>query len=118
MQLISRFNRGLGFLLSVISILGKYAWVVPLKDKKYLFVVNAFQNISDKSGRKLNKIWVDKGSEVYNNSFKKWLKDDDIEIYSINYERKYVVAKRFIKTLNTKTTNTWLQYKKMCISIN
>ena len=69
MQLISKFNKGFRFLLCVIDIFSKYAWVVPLKDKKGISIVNAFQKILDKSGRKPNKIWVDKGSEFYNNSF-------------------------------------------------
>ena len=79
MQLISNFNKEFRFLLCVIDIFSKYAWVVPLKDKKRISIVNAFQKILDKSGLKPNKIWVDKGSEFYNNSFKKWLKDNDIE---------------------------------------
>ena len=52
--------------------------------------------------RKPNKIWVDKGSEFYNSSFKKWLKDNDIDMYSIDNEGKSVVAEIFIKTLKTK----------------
>ena len=54
------------------------------------------------SNRKPNKIWVDKGSEFYNSSFKKWLKDNDIEMYSIHNEGKSVVAERFIRTLKNK----------------
>ena len=54
------------------------------------------------SDRKPNKIWVDKGSKFYNNSFKKWLKDNDIEMYSIHNEGKSVVAERFIRTLKNK----------------
>ena len=54
------------------------------------------------SDRKPNKIWVDKGTEFYNSSFKKWLKDNDIEIYSIHNKGKSVVAERFIKTLKDK----------------
>ena len=98
MQLISKFNKGFRFLLCVIDIFSKYVWVVPLKDKKSISIVNAFQKILDKSGRKPNKIWVDKGSEFYNNSFKKWLKDNDIEMYSIHNEGKSVVAERCIRT--------------------
>ena len=56
----------------------------------------------DDWNRKPNKIWVDKGSEFYNNSFKKWLKDNDIEMYSIHNEGKSVVAERFSRTLKTK----------------
>ena len=60
------------------------------------------KKILDKSGRKPNKIGVDKGSEFYNNSFKKWLKDNDTEMYSIQNEEKPVVTERFIRTLKTK----------------
>ena len=74
MQLISKFNKGFKFLLCVIDIFSKYAWVVPLKDKKGVSIVDAFQKILDDSNRKPNKIWVDKGSEFYNSSFKKMVK--------------------------------------------
>ena len=56
MQLISRFNKGFRFLLCVIDIFSKYAWVVPLKDKKGVSIVDAFQKILDDSNRKPNKI--------------------------------------------------------------
>ena len=102
MQLISKFNKGFRFLLCVIDIFSKHAWVVALKDEKGVSMVNAFQKTLDDSNRKPNKIWVDKGSEFYNSSFKKWLKDNDIEMYSIHNEGKLVIAERFIKTLNTK----------------
>ena len=69
MQLISKFNKEFRFLLCVIEIFSKYPWVIPLKDKKCNSIVNAFQKMLDKSTRKPNKIWVDKGSEFYNNSF-------------------------------------------------
>ena len=71
MQLTSKFNKGFRFLLCVIDIFSKYAWVVLLKDKKGVSIVNGFQKILDDSNRKPNKIWVNKGSECYNNSFKK-----------------------------------------------
>ena len=118
MQLISQFNKGFRFWLCVIDIFSKYAWVVPLKDKKGISIVNAFQKILKESDRKPNKIWVDKGSEFYNNFFKKWLKDNDIEMYSIHNEGNSVIAERFIRTLKTKSINTWLQYRKMCILTN
>ena len=97
-------------MLCVIDIFSKYASVVLLKDKKGVSIVDAFQRISDdldrseakSKGRKPNKIWVDKGSKFYNSSFKKWLKDNDIEMYSIHNEGKSFVAERFIRTLKTK----------------
>ena len=83
-------------------IFSKYVWVVPLKDEKGVSIVDAFQKILGDSDRKPNKIWVDNGSKFYNNSFKKWLKDNDTEMYLIHNERKSVVSERFIKTLETK----------------
>ena len=80
MQLLSKFNKGFRFLLCVIEICSKYTWVLPLKDKKGASIVDAFQKVLEDSNRKPNKIWVDKGSEFYNNSFKKWLKHIDIEM--------------------------------------
>ena len=71
MQLIISFNKGFLFLLCVIDIRSKYAWVFPLKGEKGISIFNAFQKILKESERKVNKIWVDKGSEFYNNSFRK-----------------------------------------------
>ena len=102
MQLLSKFNKGIRFLLYVIDLFSKYAFVVPLKDKKRVSIVNAFQSILDKSGRKPNKIWVDQGSEFYNHNFKKWLSNNDISMYSTYNEGKSVVAERFIRTLKNK----------------
>ena len=86
MQLLRKYNKGIRFLLCVIDIFSKFAWVVPLKDKKGVSIATAFQSILKQSNRKPNKIWVDKGSEFYNASFKKWLKDNDIVMYSTNSE--------------------------------
>ena len=102
MQLISKFNKRLRLLLCVIDIFRKYAWVVSLKDKKGISIVNSFQKILNKSGRKPNKIWVDRASEFYNNSFIKWLKNYDIQMHSIHNEGKSVVAERFMRTLKIK----------------
>ena len=55
--------------------------------------------------RKISKIWVDTGSEFYNSSLKKWLKDNDIEISSIHNEGRSVVAERFVRTLKSKIYN-------------
>ena len=73
-----------------------------MKDKNGISIVNAFQKVLDDSNRKPNKIWGDKASEFYNNSFKKWLKDNNIEMYLIHNEGKSVVAERFIRTLRMK----------------
>ena len=96
-QVISNFNKGFRLLSCVMDIFSKYTWDVPLKDKKGVSIVDAFEKILGDSKRKPNKI-----SELYNNSFKKWLKDNDIETYLIHNEGKSVVGERFIRTLKTK----------------
>ena len=73
-----------------------------MKNKKEVSIVNAFQSIIDSSKRKPNKIWFDQGSEFYNSHSKKWLKDNEIEMYSTYNEGKSVVTERFIRTLKNK----------------
>ena len=102
MQLISHSNKGFRFLLCVIDIYSKCAWVVPLKDKKGVSVANAFQIILKKSNRKPSKIWVDKSGEFCNRSMKSWLEKHDIEMYSTHNEGKSVVAERIIRTIKNK----------------
>ena len=70
-QLISKFNKGVKFFLCVIDIFSKYAWLVTLRDTRSVGIVAAFQSILKQLNRKPSKIWVDKGSEFYNASFKK-----------------------------------------------
>ena len=69
MELISKYDKGIRFLLCAIYLFSKYAFVVPLKDKKGTAIVNAFQGILNNSKRKPNKIRFDQGSEFYNNHF-------------------------------------------------
>ena len=102
MTLISKFNKGIKYLLSAFDLFSRHAWVVGLKDQKEVSIVNGFQSILKKSKRKPNKIWVDDGSEFYNNVFKKFLKNNDIEMYSTHNEGKSVVAERFVKILKNK----------------
>ena len=81
MQSLSKYNNGIKYLLCAIDLLSKYAWVVPLKDKRGISIVNAFQKIITK-GRKPNKIWIDQDGEFYNNLFKRFLKINNTEMYS------------------------------------
>ena len=98
MQSLSKYNRGIRYLLCAIDLFSKYAWVVPLKDKRGISVVNAFEKIISK-GHKPNKIWVDQGGQFYNNFFKRFLKNNNIEMHSTYNEEKSVVVERFIRTL-------------------
>ena len=60
MQSLSKCNKGIKYLLCVVDLFSKYAWVVPLKGKRRISIVNVFPEIISE-GRKRNKIWVDQG---------------------------------------------------------
>ena len=90
MQSLSRYNKGIKYLLCAIDLFSKYAWVILLKDKKGISIFNGFQKIISK-GRKPNETWTDQGSEFSNNSFKGFLKMNNIEMYSTFNEGKSVV---------------------------
>ena len=92
----------LKYLLCAIDFFSKYTWVVPLKDKREISIINAFQKILDNSNRKPNKIWVDEGGEFYNNLLKRFLKINNIDMYSTYNKGKSVVAEKFIRTLKNK----------------
>ena len=102
MQSLSKKNKGIKYLLCAIDLYSKYAFVIPLKDKKGISIVNGFNKIIKQSNRKPHKIWVDQGGEFYDNVFKKWSSDNDVIMYSTYNEGKSVVAERFIRTLENK----------------
>ena len=79
MQSLSKYNKGIKYLLCAIDLFGKYVWVAPIKDKKVTSIVNTFKRIISK--RKPYKIWVDQGSEFYDNTFKDFLKINHTEMY-------------------------------------
>ena len=80
MQSLSKYNKGIKYLLCLIKLFSKYAWVVPLKNKRGISIVNAFQKLISK--HKPNKIWVNQGCEFYNKFFKRFSKINNIEMYS------------------------------------
>ena len=115
MQSLSRKNKGIKYLLCVIDLYSKYAFVIPLKDKKGISIVNAIDKIIKQSNRKPNKIRADQGGEFYNNVFEKCLSDNDIIMYSTYNEGKSVVAERFIRTLKNKLYKHMTATGKKCI---
>ena len=100
-DITKQFN-GTQYLLCATELFCKFAWVIPTKDKKGTSIVNAFKKIISEGQRKPNKIWIDQGSEFYNQSFKDFLKINNIEMYSTYNEGKSVVAERFIRNLKNK----------------
>ena len=104
LQSLSKYNKRIKYLLCAIDLFSKYARVLPLKDKREISIINAFQKIISK-GRKPNKIWFDQGGEFYKKIFKSFLKISNIEMYSTHNKEKSVVAERFIRTLKNQIFN-------------
>ena len=97
MKSLSKLNKRIKYLFCAIDLFIKYAWVVPIKGKKGVSIVNAFKCILDSSKRKPNKIWVDQDGEFYNNLFKNFLRINDIEVCSKYNEAKSVVAENLLE---------------------
>ena len=74
MQSLRKYNKGIRYLLCSIGFFSKYAWPVPLKDKRGITVVTVFQNIIPKR-RKPNNIWFDQRGKFYSYFFKRFLKN-------------------------------------------
>ena len=102
---LSKYNNIYKFILTVIDIFTKYAWSIPLKNKSGLSITNGFKTILSEGpmggseSRKPEKLWVDRGSEFYNKTFKSLLKEYETKIYSTYSYLKAVFIKRFNRTL-------------------
>ena len=101
MSAFSDDNLGVKYLLTIIDVFSKYAWIMPLKSKTGKDITKAFDYIITGSGRKPTKLWVDQGTEFFNRTFKKYLEEKGIEMYSTHNEGKAVVVERFNKTMKT-----------------
>ena len=100
-QNLSRYNKGYKYLLTCIDIFSKYAWVVPLKTKQGQELVKAFQIILS-SGRKPNKLQTDQGTEFLNRVFQKFLRDNNIDFFTVNSGLKASVVEGFNRTFKNK----------------
>ena len=102
MESLSSRNKNVKYLLCVIDIFTKYAWVKPLKKEIVKTVLNAFIEIINESNREPNKLPVDQGREFYNRLLQEWLDNNDILMYLTHNEGTSVIAERFMETLKDK----------------
>ena len=112
MESLSSNSKNVKYLLCVIDVFNKYAWVKPLKDKKGKTVLNAFMEIVNESNHKPNHLWADQGEEFYNKFMEEFLDNNDILIYSTLNEGKLVIPERLLKTLKSRI------YKKITANDN
>ena len=107
MQEFSNKNDGFRYMLNIIDVLSKYAWSIPLKNKKAETVLEGIKNVIQESGRSPEKIYVDQGGEFYNKIMDQWLKNNNIIRYSTYGEHKSCIVERFNRTLKT---NMWKRF--------
>ena len=96
---LSKYNKNYKFIFTIIDNHTKYAWAIPLKDKSGRSTTTAFENLIEKTKRKPDKIWPDRGKEFYNKSFLDFLKQNEIQIYLNHSDLKAVFVERFNRTL-------------------
>ena len=91
---LSKYNKGVKYLLCAIDLFSKYAWVIPLKDKRRITIVNAFQKIISE-GRKPIKIWFDQGGEFANKIFKRFLRINSIKYIQHKMKENLLLLKDY-----------------------
>ena len=96
---LSKYNKNYKFIFTIIDNYTKYAWAIPLKDKSGKSTTTALKSLIEKAKRKPDKIWSDRGKEFYNKTFLDFLKQIEIQIYSMNSDLKAVFVERFNRTL-------------------
>ena len=103
MQSISDDNDGVKYLLTVIDVFSKYAWVIPVKNKGTKEMLNAFQRLFKiSSPRKPEKLQTDEGKEFINKELQKYLKSESVHHFCSHSDKKAAVVERFNRTLKTK----------------
>lgn len=103
MQALSRYNSGVKYLLTVIDVFSKYAWVVPVKSKSAKDMLAAFKVLLVRSApRKPIRLQTDKGKEFFNSSVKTFLTKYGIEHFATHSDKKAAVVERFNRTLKSR----------------
>ena len=100
-QPLAKYNRGIRYLLTVVDVLSKYAWVQPLKDKIGVALVRSFNKIL-KGRRQPNRLQTDRGKEFYNRTFQRWVDEQGIQHFSTEGDAKASVVERFNRTLKER----------------
>ena len=117
MQTLARYNKGARYLLTVVDIFSKHAWVRPMKKKTGTEVVKAFTSIF-KEGRKPLRMQTDDGKEFYNQTVQQFFKAQGVHHFSTQGDTKASVAERFNRTLKDRlyrffTARNMLKYDKV-----
>ena len=101
-QALKDENDGFRYLLTVIDVLSKYAWVVPLKDKTGKNLVKAFDSNFEQDERIPDRLQTDEGTEFTNQQFQKFLQSKGVQHFVTYNETKAQIVERFNRTLKTR----------------
>ena len=107
-QRLNKDNDGYNYILTIIDVLSKYAWAVPLKNKTGSTLVSAFDGVF--ADRQPQALQTDKGTEFINRTFQKYLKDRGVRFFTTESEDiKASIVERFNRTLKEKL---WSYFNK------
>ena len=101
-QNIKRQNKGVHYLLTIIDVFSKYAWVRPIKKKTGVEVTSALKHVLEQSGRKPHTLQTDDGKEFYNKHVSNLLKEHGIRHFSTAGDTKASVVERFNRTFKQR----------------
>jgi len=99
-QKLASENKGNKFLLTVIDVFSKYAWVIPIKNKTNTSLIQAFSQIFKE--RVPKRLHTDQGTEFVGSECQKFLKQHGVQFYTLNSEKKASIVERFNRTLKEK----------------
>ena len=98
-QALKNGNDGYRFLLTMIDVLSKYAWMLPLTDKTGKSMVDAFDTIFKKDGGVLERLETDAGKEFLNKDFQQFLASMDVRHFVTYYETNAQIVERLNRTM-------------------
>ena len=102
LQKLAKYNKGYKYLLTVIDVLSKFAWVEPLKSKSATVMVEALQRLWTRLGDRLpEKVQTDSGGEFYNAKVQAFFKKQGVNHFSTHGDAHGSVVERWNRTLKT-----------------
>ena len=103
MQVIAKENDGYHYILTVIDILSRFAWAIPVRSKSIKDMLTGFERLVKLARPRLPKrLQTDKGKEFFNSGVSKFLRDRNIRHFASNSDQKAAVVERFNRTLKTR----------------
>ena len=115
MQKLSRWNKGNKYLLTVIDVLSKYAWAVPIKSKRSQDMIRGLESIYQQaSPRRPLRVQTDQGKEFYNRGVQAWFKKQGSHHFSTYGDSKASVVERWRRTSKQRMYRYFTAHNTLC----